>query len=138
MPERSAKCKHGLVVCSRCVVVTDAAKRMSYAVNNVIAHKSWGELQNGFMAFRIDDGTTNGTVYDSKADAMRFTDEQYNAYFCFRQAMGGANPTDCQLFLNIHRHVYDSGGHMRNPDVERSHIIVSTRSHDIMRGRIIP
>jgi hypothetical protein len=138
MGERTAKCvRHGLVVCSKCVVVTDAAKRMCYAINNAIAHNGWDTLNNGYMAFRLDDGTTNGTVYDSKRDAIRFTDEQYHAYFCFRQAMGGANPRDCQLFLDVNRHAQEHGGHLRDPDAERApSIILPTRAHDLLTGRM--
>jgi hypothetical protein len=129
-------CKHGMRICSRCVIVTDAAKRMADRINTCVAFTSWDTLCNGWMAFRLDDGSSNGTVYDSKPDAVRFTDEKRHAYWCFRQGMGGVPAKDCQLFLDFHRHAYDNGVPMAQTDVKReSSLILSTRAYDIMTGR---
>jgi hypothetical protein len=134
---RNGKCAHGNVVCSRCVTVTDAARRMSDMINATITFRTWDDLKHSYMAFRLDDGSTTGTLYDSKADAIRFTDEKYHAYFCFRQGMGGVSPADCQLFLDVHRQVYDSGMRLNDPDLQRpgQDLIISTRGYDIMRGK---
>jgi hypothetical protein len=139
MQVRSARCKHNLVVCTRCVVVTDAAKRMADHINAKVVFTPWDQLVNGYMAFRLDDGSSNGTLYDSKADAVRFTDEKRNAYFCFRQGIAGVNPRDCQIFLDVHRHAYANGGHLADPDLKRqSSLILSTKGYDVLTGRINP
>jgi hypothetical protein len=52
-----------------------------------------------------------------------------------RNAMGGTNPTDCQIFLNVHRHVYDNGGHFVDSPQD---IILSTYGYDVMKGRRDP
>jgi hypothetical protein len=140
MPVRSAHClKHRLVNCSQCIEVTDAARRMCGIINTTVAFRGWDELNNGYMAFRLDDGSSNCTLYDSYEDAIRHTDDKQHCYFCFRQAIGGANETDCQIFLNVHRARVDAGIPVIHPETRRfMSPIISVRSHDIMRGRIEP
>jgi hypothetical protein len=133
------KCKHGNVVCSMCVEITDAARRMADQVNAQITFRNSWDLRNCYMAFRLEDGSTDGVLYDSKQDAMRFTDEQYHAYFCFRQGIGGISPLDCQVFLDVHRWAYENGMRLNDPDLRHSpEIIVSNRGYDIMTGRMSP
>jgi len=137
MPQRSAKCKHGFVICSKCVVITDAGKRMSDRINLMTITHPWDALKNGWMAFRLADGDSDGTLYDSRADAVSHQlHEKLCAYFFMRNALGGVNARDCQLYLNLHRHVYDNGGDMAEPAAPS--LILSTRSHDIMSGRVNP
>lgn len=139
------KCRHGLVICSRCVIVTDAARRMSDAINARITFGSW-ELRNCWMAFRLQDGSTDGNIYDSKIAAINHvSDYKYWAFFCFRNAMGGANPFDCQLFLDLHRHAYVNGGQLPDPDAKHPQnsrlstggpdLIVSSAGYDKITGR---
>lgn len=97
-------CKHGLKVCSKCIIVSDAARRMSDIINvKLVSHPHW-ELQNCWMAFNLGSGETDGVLYDSRVDAVNHQlDERYCAFFCFRNAMNGTNPRDCQLFLSVNR-----------------------------------
>lgn len=134
MPE--PRCKHNLVICSRCIVVTDAAKRMSDHVNGRLAFTNPWDIRNKYMAFRLTDGWSSGDVYDTKKDAIRFNDHKQFAFFCFRAAMGGVNPKDCQLFLNIHRHAYEHGGQLADPDdvTGGPQPIVRTEVHDRFNG----
>jgi hypothetical protein len=138
---RPPKCaNHGVYGCSRCVIVTDAGKRMADMINLMVAFKSWDELQNGYMAFRLDDGSSNGTLYDSYEDAIRFTDETRHAYFCFRQAMGGANPKDCEIFLAFNRHVTEAGIPRKHPETRRAITpILSIKGYETYsKRRIVP
>jgi hypothetical protein len=132
-------CKHNLAVCSRCVVVTDAAKRMADTINSTVAFKHWDELVNGWMAFQLADGSSDGTVYQSQEEAAKFQkNPEWAVYWCFRQGMAGVTAHDCQIFLNLHRHVYDNGGRFTPRDVRRSpNLILSTRGYDFMSGRRI-
>jgi hypothetical protein len=130
---RSGRCRHGNAVCSQCVTITDAGKRMSDLINLKVVCQPWDTLVNGWMAFRLADGGSDNVVYDTREDAINHQpDERYAAYFCMRNALGGANPRDCQLFLDMHRHVYEAGGHFTEP------MIMTTRGHDILTGRIEP
>jgi len=123
------KCKHGNVICSRCVIITDAAKRMSDAINARLTFMSLDELRNGWMAFALADGSSDGTVYPSKNEAIRHQSNEFlYAYFCFRNVLGGANPKDCQIYLNMNRHAYDQGMRLQDPD--SPDLIVSTSLYD--------
>lgn len=140
MPIRDSKCiRHRVYACSQCVIPTDAARRMSDMINSMVTFKGWDELANGFMAFRLDDGSSTGTLYDSYEDAVRFTDESRHAYFCFRQAMGGANPKDCEIFLRFWRHAREANLPTRHPETRRALTpILSIKGYDIMTGRRNP
>lgn len=141
MPTRANTCRHGQQVCSICVTITDAARRMSDTINLKITCQPWDVLANGYMAFRLDDGSSNGTIYDSKADAVRFTDEKRHAYFCFRTAMAGANARDCQLFLDMNRAAADAGIPLAEPATRRAgstSLILPVTAHDVLTRRIEP
>lgn len=131
------RCEHGLVLCSQCVVVSDAARRMADQINNRLAFSGW-EIRNSWMAFKLDDGSTTGTLYDSRIDAVRHCDEKYHAFFCFRNALSGVTPKDCQIFLNMNRHAYDAGGHLVDPDAPNGGVdlILPSASYDKLTNRI--
>jgi hypothetical protein len=89
------------------------------------------------MAFRLSDGDSDKVLYDTRADAIAHQpDERWACYFHMRNAMGGAKPLDCQLYINLHRQVYDAGGRLADP--EAPSLILSTRAYDVMRGAIRP
>jgi hypothetical protein len=135
--ERSAYCRHGFIVCSKCVTITDAAKRMSDRINLMVMSHPWDTLCNSWMAFKLADGNSDGVLYDTRQDAIKHQlHETMCAYFHMRNGMGGANARDCQLFLNVHRQVYDAGGRFTDPQAPS--LIMSTRGHDIMSGRVNP
>jgi hypothetical protein len=132
-------CRHNLEICSRCVVVTDAARRMSDAINLKIVSHTWEELVNGYMAFRLHDGTSDNVLYDSHAVAARHTDSKRCGYFCFRSGMGGVNARDCQILLEVWRAAADAGIPMAEPDAKRQpDLIISTWGYDVMSGRTNP
>ena len=134
-----ARCRHNLEICSRCVVPTDAAKRMADTINLKIISHTWDELVNGYMAFKLADGTSDNVLYDSHAVAARHTDETQCGYFCFRSGMGGVNAKDCQILLNVWRAAHDAGIPMAEPDVKRQpDLIISTWGYDVMSGRTNP
>jgi hypothetical protein len=135
--QRQATCRHGNVVCSLCGPrVTDAGKRMSDIINAKVAFTPWDQLVHSWMAFKLENGDSDGTLYDTRTDAVNHQlDEKLCAYFFMRQAQGGVNPTDCQLFLNVHRQIYDSGGRMAESPQD---VLMSTRGYDILMGRIDP
>jgi hypothetical protein len=102
----------------------------------MVTFKGWDELNGGYVAFRLDDGSSNGTLYDCYADAVKHTDEQRHLYFCFNQAMGGANPRDCQLLLEFNRYVVEAGIPRAEPSARRMvSPILSIKGYDIMSGR---
>jgi hypothetical protein len=131
-------CKHNLKICSQCVIITDAARRMADIINERVAFTNSWEARNCWLAFRLDDGSSDKVLYDSKIDAIRHcSDEKYFAFWCFRNAPGGINARDAQIYLDLHRHAYDNGGHLADPDAKAGgpDIMVSTASYDHIRGR---
>jgi hypothetical protein len=110
---------------------------MSDRINLMVLSHPWDTLCNSWMAFKLADGDSDGVLYDTRQDAIRHQlHETMCAYFHMRNGMGGANVRDCQLFLNVHRQVYDAGGRFTDP--QSPSIIMSTRGHDIMSGRVNP
>ena len=125
------------MVCSKCVQITDAAKRMSGIVNVRILCTPFDQLSRSWMAFKLEDGSSDGTLYDTKEDAIRFQlHETMCAYLCMRQAMGGINPRDCQIFLNMHRYIYENNrvGFSRTTQ----DMIMSQWGYDVLLGRRDP
>lgn len=117
------KCgKHGNIVCSECIVADDVAKRCWEQVKNVAHSHGWDERIGGYLAIKLADGSTDGTLYDTKADAVKHCkgNEQWFAFFSFRTAPNGfASPKDAAVFLAYHRMVYDQGGRLPDPDDAR-------------------
>ena len=127
-------CVHGLRICSRCVIISDAAKRISDTINlHITFNRAW-EIHTKWMAFALTDGTSDGALYDSFEDAtthqafpVRF------AYMCFRQVMAGSNPRDAQLWLETERAAADARMALHEPQAPR--LIIPTSYHDRRTGR---
>jgi hypothetical protein len=138
MPQqRSSKCKHGYVICSKCVVITDAAKRMSDYINLMLVAQPWEVIKTSWLAIRLEDGNCDGTLYDTREDAIKHQlHENLCAYFFMRTALGGVPQRDCQIFLDTHRHIYDNGGRLADPAAPQ--VVMSTYGHDVITGRVNP
>jgi hypothetical protein len=132
-----SKCEHGNIVCSLCYKgASDAAKRLADNVNARIVFTPFDQLTRSWMAFKLEDGSTDGTLYDSREDAISHqVDEKLCAYICMRQCLQGISYRDADLFLKMHRMVYDAGG--RFSDITQD-VIMSNRGYDILMGRINP
>lgn len=135
------KCaKHGVWPCSRCIQAEDEGRRIAGIVNSLVTFKGWDELENGYVAFKLEDGSSDGTLYDSYEDALRFTDESRCAYFCFRQSMGGITPRDAQIWLWFNRQAVAAGIPRKVPDARRKKDvpvlpILPVATHDRLTGR---
>lgn len=138
MEARRNTCVHGQQVCSKCVVITDAARRMCDAINLHFVCQPWEALKDSWMAFALADGSSTGDLYDTYQDAIRFNDTKRYAIFAFRNCMGGANARDCQLFLDMARHAANAGINWAEPAMQRSQLIIPTTAHDILTRRIAP
>jgi hypothetical protein len=103
-------CKHKQAICSQCVEVEDAGRRMSEAIQLAVVFHSFQEVTHSFMAFALADGSTDHVLYPSKNAAIEHqSDERLFAYLCLRNFPGGCKPKDAQLILNLHRWAYDHG-----------------------------
>lgn len=116
MSGSETRCRHNLIICSQCVIVTDAAKRISDAIRLAIAFNPPDVTRNGWMAFALEDGTTDHVVYPSKQDAINHQhNEFYFTYINLIRCLAGMNERDAQLFLNVSRHVAKHSGRMVDP-----------------------
>jgi hypothetical protein len=119
------------------VTPSDAAKRASDIVNSYITFMPPEELKNKWVAIRLHDGGYDGTLYDSKQDAVKHQlDEFFCAYVCFRNLLAGAKPRDMELFLKFNRDAYDAG--FRLPDPESAtggrEVLMTTALRDYYRN----
>jgi hypothetical protein len=125
-------CRHSLKLCSRCVEITDAAKRMADMINAMVTFSPWDVLVHHCMAFRLDDGTTDGTMYPNRKVALRHQLRPCCVFY-FRNCPGGTNVLDCQIFLNVNRLAYESD-QIAWIDPESPDFIISTQSAERMKG----
>jgi len=104
-------------------------------INGCITFYGAWDIRNKWMAFALEDGRSDGVLYDTKLDAIRHvSNENYFCFFCFRGALGGSNPKDCQLFLDINRHAYNHGNRLADPEHKTGgpDLIISTSGYDTM------
>ncbi len=130
-------CKpHGRKVCYDCVFVTDAAKRAFDIVRSYCHFVDYDTRIGSWVALRLEDGGSDGTLYPSKREAIRHqAHEQQCAYFSYRGAPEGfSSQKDAAVWLEFHRHAYDAG--MRLPDPDDAHggpdLILPTTSEQLM------
>lgn len=111
-------CQHGRGLCSECIFVTDSAKRAYDIVRSYAVFVDYSERINSWVALRLADGGSDGTLYPSKRDAVRHqSDEFLCAYFSYRGAPGGfANLKDAAVWLEYHRQAYAAGFRTPDPD----------------------
>jgi hypothetical protein len=119
--------------------VPDDAKRFADIVNGYVAFVNPDELHRKWLAVRLSDGGTDGTLYDSKRDAVRHQlDEFLCCYFSFRNCMNGISPSDAQRYMEYNRLLYKGGARMPDPDRSDGGLdpFLSVSAYDQMTGRI--
>jgi hypothetical protein len=117
--------------CSQCVVVDDAARRMTAEINFTIFALPWDQLVHSCMAFRLDDGTTDHTLYPNRKTALEYQ-LRPTAIFHFRNAMGGVNLRDMAIWLGMQREAY-SNDRIAWVDPASPDLIISTEAAETMR-----
>jgi hypothetical protein len=90
---------------------SDAAKRMSDTFNLHRVADPYGNIGYWF-ASRLDDGSTDNVLYESKPAAIRGQHHNEN-YYTFTQIVP-TNFTECaaEVMLKLARMAYDKGGRM--------------------------
>lgn len=100
-------------------MVGDAAKRAYDNVRGLATFSSYEDrMSRPYVALRMLDGSYDGTMYETKRDAVRHQlHEQTCAYFSFRNAPNGfSSAKDAAIFLAWHRAAYDAGFRLPDPD----------------------
>lgn len=96
----------------------EAAKRASDLANSYLTWYPPFDIRNKWLAFKLEDGTSDGVLYDTKREAVRHQhgNEQWYAFFPFRNCLGGTNAREMAIFLLWNRDAYNNGMRMPDPD----------------------
>lgn len=102
----------------------DAARRMSDTVN---MHLAAGSVAK-WAAFKLADGTSDNTAYDSRADAIR---HQFREDLCTYVLIqpGGMQPREADAVLRFTRWAYDQGYRITSP--EDPHPVMPLQMQDL-------
>lgn len=91
-----------------------AAYRASDAVNLHLVGAGFDAVRR-WVAVRLDDGASDGTLYDTKRDAVRHQlHEQLCAYVQITPS--AMSPCAAESLLGTHRKLYDAGWRLVDPD----------------------
>lgn len=95
----------------------DAAKRLSSLITTLAIVQPYDVLCNSWIAVRLSDGGYDGTLYDSRLDAVRHQPfEKQCAYVHLRAALSGMEVREAYAFLKFHRDAYDKGYVFTDPE----------------------
>lgn len=87
----------------------DSAKRLSGIINSLVIIHPIDTLIHSWIAVRLSDGGYDGTLYDTRQDAVRHQQyEQQCAYLNLAPVMGGMDVQAAYAILKFHRDAYDA------------------------------
>lgn len=94
----------GNIVC-RHMAISTAGQKVSDIVTNIRISQDWDAVKDGWMAFRLEDGWSDGVVYASRADVLRFHRNRADKYFYFsmKTAIAGLPPDHATMMLAMTR-----------------------------------
>jgi hypothetical protein len=93
---------------------SDAARRCSDAANLHVSALGFDSVRK-WVAVRLADGGSDGTLYDTKREAVRHQPHEHLcAYICI--APNGMSVCSAESFLSTHRKLYDAGFRLADPD----------------------
>lgn len=96
---------------------SDAAKRASDIINAYYSYVPLDRLLRSWIAIRLSDGGSDGTLYDTKRDAVRHqSDEFLCAYISLANCPNGVSKLEAERFLAYTRAAYDAGFRLPDPD----------------------
>jgi hypothetical protein len=90
---------------------SDAARRIAntYMLHRLAdLHGSMGH----WIACRLDDGTSDYVLYDSKANAIKYQHNNENYYTFIQIVPAQVTACEAEIMLKVARMVYDKGGRM--------------------------
>jgi hypothetical protein len=95
---------------------SDEARRCSDIVNlHLLADRE--DNVGRWVAIRLSDGGSDGKIYDSRAEAVKWQlHESQCAYVCI--GPDGMTPRQAEIFLKFNRQAYENGLRMIDPDRE--------------------
>jgi hypothetical protein len=107
-------------------IYSDAAKACSEAVTLAALAGNIGK----FLAIKLYNGKSDGHVYDSKKEAVRF--QLHEQLCCYVMVPpGGMTPAEAEIYLDFNRRAYDAGFRLADPDE-----VIPPIGRDEMRQKI--
>jgi hypothetical protein len=116
-----------------------AAQRAADAINLHLLAQGWDALRNSWIAIKLEDGSSDGVLYDSKQDATRHQRyEQQCYYFSYRNCQVMVTPRDIAIVLQFAREAYDAGLRFVDPDDRTGGPtpIMTAARYDNLRARL--
>lgn len=87
------------------MALSDAGIRMSDTINNVRMSSDWSNIKDGWMAFALEDGTSDNVIYDNRDDAIRHHRNRAKKYFfvTLKQCIHGMSHREATMMLAMVR-----------------------------------
>lgn len=114
----------------------DAGKRASDHINNILVGQGFSNVAHKTIAINLGTGDYDGTLYDTKRDAVR---HQKNEFLCmylqFRSMRGGVTPEEMARVIQVHRQAYANGFRLPDPDDKYGgpELLIDTPTNDVFR-----
>jgi hypothetical protein len=94
---------------------TDAAKRISDAAILAWTFHGWDGTVGRWMAFSLEDGSTDHVIYDRKRDAVSHQSDEFKFLYLRLHPMG-MPVCEAEIMLEFHRNAYKAGFRLADPD----------------------
>jgi len=97
------------------------------------------ELRHKWIAIKLADGSHDGTLYDSKQDAVKHQlDEFICAYVSFRNIHQRVSEKDMEIFMRFNRDAYDHGFRLPDPDAQSGgpSVLITTGQSDYYNNQM--
>lgn len=106
---------------------SDAAKRLSDTYNLHRIGAGWKAVRR-WIAVRLDDGTSDQVLYDTKLDAVTHQHHNEKFYAFIRIVPSSMTECDAEIMLRTHRTLYENGLRIADPDHKHGGMDVIKRS----------
>lgn len=93
----------------------DAAMRLADNVNLHFAAIGWDAVGK-WVACRLDDGTSDGVLYDKRQEAVRHQHHNEQFYCFVKIVPGSMGYCEAQVYLDFHRKAYTAGFRLADPE----------------------
>jgi hypothetical protein len=119
------------------LVETDRGRRAADLINMYRNSLPYDDLKTKWMAFRLEDGSSDGNIYDTCKEAIDHQKfEQECWYVSFVNLVAGATAGDCERMLAFYAYVYKRGGRFVPPvngKAPMQHVIPTATTMDNFR-----
>lgn len=102
---------------------SDEARRMSDTIRQAITDGHAGK----WIAFALEDCTTDGMVYDVRRDAIRFHANKARMYMYISVPWDDCTPRAAEVYIRLHRQLAKLGQHPADDEMPDTEWMFDTR-----------